>query len=102
MTRSVYVTGLEPGGGKSAIALGVAELLSRRVERLGAFRPLGRTCPDPILELLRRRYAMPLSPEAMIGPDYPTARPLLADGRTDELVALLVERYRAVASGCDA
>ena len=102
MARSVYLTGVEPGGGKSAIALGVAELLSGRVERLGAFRPLARTRPDPIMELLRRRYAMPLSPEAMIGTDYPTARALLADGRTDELVALLVERYRAVASGCDA
>ena len=102
MARSVYLTGVEPGGGKSAIALGVAELLSGRVERLGAFRPLARTRPDPIMELLRRRYAMAVPAEAMVGTDYATARALLADGRTDELVARLVERYRAVARECDA
>ena len=34
MARSVYITGLEPGGGKSTVALGVAELLSRPVSRL--------------------------------------------------------------------
>ena len=102
MTRSVYVTGLEPGGGKSAVALGLAELLSRRVERLGAFRPLARSQPDPIIELLRQRYAMPLPPEALTGTDYQTARSYLGDGRADELVSLIVERYRAVARECDA
>ena len=40
MARSVYIAGLGPGGGKSTIALGLAELLSRQVARLGVFRPL--------------------------------------------------------------
>ena len=40
MARNVYVTALEPGSGKSAVVLGLIEVLSRRAGRLGYFRPL--------------------------------------------------------------
>ena len=46
--RSVYVAGLGPGSGKSIVALGVAELLSRQVGRIGVFQPLaGDGVADP-------------------------------------------------------
>ena len=45
VARNVYVTSLELAAGKSAIALGVAEVLSRRVRRLGVFRPFVRVNP---------------------------------------------------------
>jgi phosphate acetyltransferase len=99
--RSVYLTGLESGGGKSAVALGVAEVLSRRVERLGAFRPLTRGPDDPIVELLRARYRIPPS-AAGTGPTYRHAADLVGAGRQDELVSEIVERYHAVARDCDA
>jgi phosphate acetyltransferase len=99
--RSVYLTGLESGGGKSAVALGVAEVLSRRVERLGAFRPLTREADDPIVELLRARYRIPSS-AAGTGPTYRHAAELVGAGRQDELVGEIVERYHAVARDCDA
>ena len=37
MSRNLYVTAIEAGSGKSLISLGLAELLVRRVERLGFF-----------------------------------------------------------------
>ena len=43
---------------KSTVALGVAELLSRRVQRLAVFRPLVRDADDPIVALLRDRYQL--------------------------------------------
>ncbi|HEX6873332.1 MAG TPA: phosphate acetyltransferase [Micromonosporaceae bacterium] len=100
MARSVYITGLEPGGGKSAIALGVTELLSRRVERLAVFRPLVREVEDPIIELLRQRYPVP--PAAGFGATYAEAATLLAQGGPDQLVAQLLERFRTVAGGAEA
>jgi phosphate acetyltransferase len=99
--RSVYLTGLESGGGKSAVALGVAELLSRRVERLAAFRPLTREEKDPTVELLSARYWIPTG-AAGTGPSYRRAAELIGAGRQDELVAEIVDRYHAVARGCDA
>jgi phosphate acetyltransferase len=101
VARSVYLTGLEAGGGKSAVALGVAELLSRRVERLGAFRPLTRGENDPILELLRGRYQLP-SGAVGSGMTYDRAEELVGAGRQDEVLATVMERYRAMERGCDA
>jgi phosphate acetyltransferase len=52
----VYVAEHGPGAGKSAVALGLAELLSRRVPGIGVFRPLVADAgADPTLDLLRQR-----------------------------------------------
>ncbi|HEY3009664.1 MAG TPA: phosphate acetyltransferase [Micromonosporaceae bacterium] len=101
MARSVYITGLSAGGGKSAVAVGVAELFSRRVRRLGAYRPLTRDDSDPIVELLRSRYGLPET-AAGVGPTYVEAATLVAEGRVDDLVAAVVEGYRAIERDCDA
>ena len=61
MARNVYVTALEPGTGKSAVVLGLIEILSRRAGRLGFFRPL--TGPagehDADLGLVLDRFRLP-------------------------------------------
>ncbi|HCT78045.1 MAG TPA: phosphate acetyltransferase [Micromonosporaceae bacterium] len=98
MARNVYVTSLEPGGGKSAIALGVAEVLSRRVRRLGVFRPFVRAGSDPVVELLQRRYGT----RHGVGPSYEHAAELLGEGRKDELIAEVLEAYHALERDCDA
>jgi phosphate acetyltransferase len=59
VSRSVYLTAMGPASGKSAVTLGVVELLSRRVSRLGFFRPIVRSLPDNDLELIRQRYELP-------------------------------------------
>jgi phosphate acetyltransferase len=48
-----------PASGKSLMALGLVELLSRRVSQVGFFRPIVRTLPDRELELIRSRYDLP-------------------------------------------
>jgi phosphate acetyltransferase len=60
VTRHVYVMAMEAGTGKSAVVLGMAEVLSRS-GRLAMFRPLIATAEpaDPDIELVRRRYALP-------------------------------------------
>ena len=42
MGSSVYIASVEGYTGKSTVALGVLEQLSRRVERVGVFRPIVR------------------------------------------------------------
>ena len=59
MSRCVYLTATGPKSGKSAIVLGLVELLSRRVERVGFFRPIVHELPDNDLELIRARYDLP-------------------------------------------
>ncbi|MFC0503231.1 phosphate acetyltransferase [Micromonospora costi] len=103
MARSVYVTSVGSGGGKSTIALGLAELLSRQVGRIGVFRPLiAGTGPDPILALLSERYRLDLPLDDLAGATYAEATTLVADGRREELISRIVERYRAVERHCPA
>ncbi|WP_346538403.1 phosphate acetyltransferase [Micromonospora sp. DPT] len=103
MARSVYLTSVGSGGGKSTIALGLAELLSRQVERIGAFRPLvADTGADPILALLVDRYRVDLPQHELTGATYAEASALVADGRREELISRIVERYRSVEQRCPA
>src|SRR3954468_15239107 len=97
MTPGVYVSGTEPATGKSAVALGVQQLLTRRVERLGIFRPVVADPEhDPLIELLRPLGASGVPYEASCGVGY-------EEVRRDEAAALeeIVARYRALAAQCD-
>src|SRR5690349_23378018 len=50
----VYVTGIGRGDGRQAVELGVMELLTRHVDRVGLFRPLVRS-EEHTSELQSRR-----------------------------------------------
>ncbi|MEU8673298.1 phosphate acetyltransferase [Streptomyces sp. NPDC048560] len=97
MARSVYVTGIDRGDGRQVVDLGVMELLTRQVDRVGVFRPLVHDGPDRLFELLRARYRLTQSPASVYGLDYHEASAVQAEQGTDELVSLLVERFHQVA-----
>ncbi len=101
MTRSVYVTGVERGDGRQVVELGVMELLTRHVDRVGVFRPLVHDDPDRLFELLRARYRLGQSPESVFGMTYHEAATLQAEQGTDELVSQLVGRFHEVADAYD-
>ncbi|CAM5591729.1 phosphate acetyltransferase [Streptomyces narbonensis] len=97
MTRSVYVTGIDRGDGRQVVELGVMELLTRQVDRVGVFRPLVHDGPDRLFDLLRARYRLSQDPSTVYGMDYHEASALQAERGTDELVSQLVDRFHAVA-----
>ncbi len=97
VARSVYVTGIDRGDGRQVVELGVMELLTRQVDRVGVFRPLVHDGPDRLYELLRARYRLSQSPATVYGLDYHEASAVQAEKGTDELVSRLVERFHQVA-----
>ncbi|MFI9826098.1 phosphate acetyltransferase [Streptomyces sp. NPDC051913] len=101
MTRSVYVTGIDRGDGRQVVELGVMELLTRQVDRVGVFRPLVHHSPDRLFELLRARYRLSQDPATVYGMDYHEASALQAEQGTDELVSTLVDRFHLVARDYD-
>ncbi|WP_030379981.1 MULTISPECIES: phosphate acetyltransferase [unclassified Streptomyces] len=101
MTRSVYVTGIDRGDGRQVVELGVMELLTRRVDRVGVFRPLVHDGPDRMFELLRSRYRLSQDAATVYGMDYHEASALQAERGTDELVSTLVDRFHRVARDYD-
>ncbi len=103
MGRSVYVASFEGYTGKSTVALGLLEQLSRRVGRVGVFRPVVRADVaehagrDYVLDLLVSHDAVTLSYDECAGVTYD-------DVHRDPTAALdrIVERYHQVADRCDA
>ena len=95
MARNLYVTAMEPQSGKSVVALGLMELLSPRVDRLGFFRPIVPTGdgPDPQIDLVRRRYQVDASPEEMSALTQAEASAIPA---YDELRKRVVAEYKAL------
>ncbi|HWS32011.1 MAG TPA: phosphate acetyltransferase [Actinoplanes sp.] len=97
VARSVYVAGLGPSVGKGTVALGIVELLSRQVAKVAVFRPLvSGNGEDPLLAVLRERYPGPVGVAESFGATLAEAGALVADGRREELIGRIVERYREV------
>ena len=99
MARSIYITSSEGDTGKSTVALGMVDLLTRKVARLGVFRPVARSTetPDYVLELLLAHDGVDLSYDQCIGVTY-------EEVHEDPEAALsrIVTRYHEVAHQCDA
>lgn len=102
MARSVYVTGIGRGDGRQVVELGVMELLTRQVDRVGVFRPLVHDGPDRLYDLLRSRYRLSQPAASVFGMGYEEAAALQAESGTDELISRLVDRYHAVADDYEA
>ncbi|MFE0760082.1 phosphate acetyltransferase [Streptomyces smyrnaeus] len=102
MTRSVYVTGIGRSDGRQVVELGVMELLTRQVDRVGVFRPLVHDGPDRLYDLLRSRYRLSQPASSVFGMSYEEAAALQAEQGTDELISRLVDRYHQVADTYEA
>jgi phosphate acetyltransferase len=100
---SVYVASAEGFTGKSTVALGVLEQLSRCVERVGVFRPIVRgdlatsSGRDYVLDLLTSHEACLTSYDDAAGVTYDDMH-----DDPDAALDVIVDRYHAVAEKCDA
>ena len=92
--RNLYVTAMEPASGKSVVALGLMELLSGNVARLGFFRPIVPREPDAQLELMRSRYGARVW-SAVSAEEAAGLQPY------EELRKRVVEAYREGERDCD-
>lgn len=99
MAQSIYITSAEGHSGKSSVALGVLDTLSRATPRVGVFRSIARSTAerDYVLEMLLAHAGVDLDYDECIGATYDQVRsdPEAALGR-------MVERYKAVEAQCDA
>ena len=98
MARSIYITSPEGDTGKSTVALGMLDLLTRRVERVGVYRPVARSTTerDYVLDLLLAHDSVDLSYEQCVGVTYEQVH-------EDPEAALseIVARYHEVQRCCD-
>ena len=103
MSKSLYIAAVEPASGKSLVALGITELISHRINRLGFFRPVIRDdgLPDNDIELMRAHYSLSAPYDAHYAVTYEHALDLASSGREQELLKLIVSKYRELEEQCD-
>jgi phosphate acetyltransferase len=103
MANSLYIAAMEPGSGKSVVALGIMEMLSRRTRRLGYFRPVVPSAkePDNNIRLIKTRYHLDLDYEDMFACAHADARNLVAEGRVETLLKNILNKYKALEGKCN-
>ena len=98
MAKSLYIASLEPRSGKSVVALGLMELLSARIERIGYFRPVVPGDDDVRSDLIRARYP---SVDVARGFTSREVEDLMAEGHSEDLYRGILERFRSLAKEND-
>lgn len=101
MVTSIYLSSTQGRSGKSAVALGLVDLLGRRAGRVGVFRPVvhDHDHPDRLLSLLVSR--LPLErPERVVSQWYGVAYQDVHDDE-DRSMELILERFHAMSEDLD-
>ncbi|QYO68173.1 phosphate acetyltransferase [Leptolyngbya sp. 7M] len=103
MLKNLYIVGLEPGSGKALVVLGIMELLSKRVHRLGFFRPVIHSGmeQDNDIELVRGRYPQNCPYEAHYALMDEEVRQLIAAGQYGQLLQQIIAAYKHLEQQCD-
>ena len=91
----MYIAALDAGSGKTLVALGVTEVLTRTAGTVGVFRPVVRRTdtPDRVTEVLRRRFK---TARTGYGVDYDRVR-----SDPDAALSRIIAAYHELAAACD-
>ena len=99
MSKNLFITATEARSGKSAICLGVMELLLRNVERVGFFRPFINVDPatnkrDNDINLICSYYNLKIPYEEMYAYTTTEANNLITFGKQEELLDGVLNKYK--------
>jgi phosphate acetyltransferase len=102
MSKNLYIATMEPRAGKSVVALGIMEVLSRRLRKVGFFRPVIPDVErDNNIDLIQKRYDLKLPYEDMYGYKHTEAQYLTSTGQYDTLLKNILDQYKRLESKCD-
>jgi phosphate acetyltransferase len=98
MAKNLYLTATEARSGKSLVSLGLMEMLLRKIDRVGFFRPIitgrrhgqGR---DHNINLIASYFSLEASHEDMYGYREGEASDLISRGRTEEIIEGIIKKY---------
>jgi phosphate acetyltransferase len=103
MNHGIYITSAEPRSGKSVVVLGIMEMIAGQRGKVGFFRPVvqDEQRPDNITSLVIRRYELKIPYAMLYGCSYAAAQDMLVRDRDDDLLKLIMEKYKALERECD-
>ena len=100
MANALYIAATKARSGKTAITLGVMELLLRKVHKVGFFRPIIKKDDDDI-KLISSIFHLKEDFDEMYGVTVDEAVKLASVGRHDEVVERIIKKYNELKEKCD-
>ena len=101
MANKLYIATMEARSGKSVVALGIMEFLSRRLRKIGFFRPIIPDVErDNNIQLILNRYNLQLAYEDMHAYTHDEAQNLVAHGQYDTVLKTILSKFKALESRC--
>ncbi|NOY07531.1 MAG: phosphate acetyltransferase [Spirochaetes bacterium] len=98
MSNNLYITATEAKSGKSAISLGVMEMLIRKIDKVGFFRPIinvgaEMNKKDADIELITSHFKLDVPYEQTFGYTSKEASELISIGKEEELIEGIIRKY---------
>ncbi len=109
MANKLYVAGTEPRSGKSAIILGLMELLTRNIKKVAFFKPLveedfsrvGKLRRENTINLIMQHFHLSFDYHEMYAYTVAQASQLIAMGRNAELHDGIMAKFNNLAEKAD-
>lgn len=103
MSKNLYIAPAEAESGKSLIVIGIMNILSRHIKRLGFFRPIIHLekQKDHDIELVSKLYNLPYEHNSMYGLTSNEALDYIQAGNTDDLFSGILNKYKTLEAECD-
>ncbi len=106
MSRNVYISATDSSSGKSAIALGVMEMMVKKVGHVGFFRPIisadrGGAERDNDIALIASHFRLDLPYEKTFAYTSREASELIRANKTSALLDGILDRYNDIAARFD-
>jgi phosphate acetyltransferase len=103
MANSLYVTSTEARSGKSAISLGIMEMLLRKIGRVAFFRPLVTAIDNRYgaINLISSHFNLKTPYDQMYGLTIKEAGALVSSHREAELIDRVIKKYKRLKENFD-
>lgn len=101
--KNLYIASLEPNSGSLIICMGIMELLKSRIEKIAFFRPVIQES-SPLQSdshFMIEHFKLSQNIESSYGLKLPDVEAMLAEGREDDVIKQLMEKYRQLESQYD-
>ena len=106
MANNLYITATEAKSGKSAIVLGMMQLLMRNVRKVAFFRPIinqpfDKNAKDHDINLVLTHFGLDIPYEATYAYTLQNARSIINSGQHEMLLDNILNKYKALESEYD-
>lgn len=103
MSKNLFIAAADADSGKSLISLGIMEILSRQLKRVGFFRPIINLDQenDHDIVLISERYNLAFDYKEMYGLTTTEALDLIQAGDIDSLFTGILNKYKKLEQKCD-